>query len=242
MAEKIEAFYCQLKDFHDRISRIRSKTVSTREFKKEATGIYETWMTEIKPTLRKFGIEDDAHIRLDELFDTFDSLAKMSVTNVSWVKENLSDTKDRFFKEVILNVRKIESPEPTEDLMDSASFLGLDTNWSVAVCALQLQEVAITLVAEKTGISLDKKNVEKILKTQIQSKGFSFNHQYEAFGKEVKRLFHVDMPILVPQLRRMRVNVLHEGYNPEPEEKDSLVSFTIGLLKKLNSISSTEKL
>jgi hypothetical protein len=50
------------------------------------------------------------------------------------------------------------------------------------------------------------------------------------------------MPILVPQLRRMRVNVLHEGYNPEPEEKDSLVSFTIGLLKKLNSISSTEKL
>jgi hypothetical protein len=139
MAEKIEAFYCQLKDFHDRISRIRSKTVSTREFKKEATEIYETWMTEIQPTLRKFEIKDDAHSRLDELFDTLDFLAKMRVTNVSWVKENLSDTKDRFFKEVILNVRKIESPEPTADLMDSASFLGLDTNWSVAVCGLQLQ-------------------------------------------------------------------------------------------------------
>jgi hypothetical protein len=25
----------------------------------------------------------------------------------------------------------------------------------------------------------------------------------------------------------MRVKVLHEGYNPEPEEKDSIVSFTI---------------
>jgi Zn-finger nucleic acid-binding protein len=233
MTEKIEAFYCKLKDFYGRISGIRSKTVSTHDFKKEAT--------EILPTLRKLKIKDDVYSRLDELFEAMNSMARERVTNVSWVKENLSDTKDKFFKEVILSVRKIESPEPTEDLMDSASFLGLDTNWSVAVCALQLQEVAITLVAEKTGISLDRKDVEKILKTQIQSKDFSFNHQYEAFGNEVKRMFDVDMPILVPQLRRMRVNVLHEGYNPEPEEKDSLVSFTIGLLKKLNSISSAEK-
>jgi hypothetical protein len=36
----------------------------------------------------------------------------------------------------------------------------------------------------------------------------------------------------------MRVKVLHEGYNPEPEEKDSLVSFTTGLLRKLEDICS----
>jgi polyhydroxyalkanoate synthesis regulator phasin len=46
------------------------------------------------------------------------------------------------------------------------------------------------------------------------------------------------MPFLATQFRRMRVKVLHEGYNPEPEEKDSLVSFTTGLLRKLEDICS----
>jgi hypothetical protein len=234
MAEKIETFYCKLKDFHDRVSRIRSKTVSTREFKREATEIYETYMTEILPTLRKLKIKDDVYSPLDESFNLINSMAKERVTNASWFKASLSDAKDRFFEEVILKVRKIEPPEPTADLMESASFLGLDTNWSVATCTLQLQEVAVILVAKKKCIELDKPNVERILGKKI--KDFCFNDQYEAFSAELKRMFSIEMPILTMHLRKMRVKVLHEGYNPEPEEKDSLVSFTIGLLRKLEDI------
>jgi len=240
MTQRIEAFYCQLKDFHDRITRIRSKTVSTQEFKNEATNIYETWMTEILPILRQLKIKNEVYTRLDELFETMKWEAKERVTSVRYFKQNLSEAKDEFFEDVILKVREIEPLEPTADLMDSASFLGLDTNWSVATCALQLQEVAIILVAEKNGIKLNKSNIEKILGKKIDD--FSFNYQYEAFSKEVKRLFEVEMPILTMHLRKMRVAVLHYGYNPKPEEKDAVVSFTIGLLKKLGSISKAEKL
>jgi len=234
MTQRVEGFYCQLKDFHNRVNRIRSRTVSTQEFKKEATGIYETWMTEILPTLRRLNIKDDVCTRLEELFGIMNWEARERVSNVRYFKRNLSETVDAFFDGVILKVREIQSPEPTADLMDSALFLGLDTNWSVATCALQLQEVATILVAEKKGIRLDKQSLEKILGKKIQD--FSFNYQYEAFSKEVKRLFKVEMPILAMHLRKMRVQVLHEGYNPQPEEKDSIVGFTIGLLEKLNTI------
>jgi hypothetical protein len=85
---------------------------------------------------------------------------------------------------------------------------------------------------------LDKPNIEKILSKKI--KDFLFNYQYEAFSKEVKRQFNVDMPILTMHLRKMRVAVLHDGYNPKSEKKESIVSFTIGLLHKLNSIVNAE--
>jgi hypothetical protein len=240
MAQRIEAFYCQLKDFHGRINRIRSKTVSTQEFKKEATEIYETWMTEILPILRKLKLKDDVYTHLDELFEIMNWEAKERVSNVRYFKQNLSETINTFFEDAILKVREIESPEPTADLMDSASFIGLDTNWSVATCALQLQEVAITLVAKQKNIKLDKKHVERMLNKKIDY--FSFNEQYEAFSREIKRLYDVDMPFLTTQFRKIRVKILHEGYNPEPEEKDSIVSFTLGLLQKLKDISDKEPL
>lgn len=119
-------------------------------------------------------------------------------------------------------------------LIESASFLGLDTNWSLATCALQLQEVAVTLVAEKRNIILDKTNVEKILDKKIEGE-LSFNDRYRAFSKQVKASFKIDMPRLATHLRRMRTEVLHQGYNPTPEETESITSFTIGLLKKLDA-------
>jgi len=125
----------------------------------------------------------------------------------------------------------LEKEKPTEltvSLMNSANFLGLDTNWSVATCALQLQEVAVTLVAKRKKIRLDKANVEREL-----------NNQYEAFSKLVNVTFDIEMPILTTHLRKMRTKVLHEGYNPKPEETDSIARFTFGLLQKLNSISQT---
>ena len=131
--------------------------------------------------------------------------------------------------------RKFITSPPTLGLMESASFLGLDTNWSLATCALQLQEVAVTLVAKRKNIKLDKANVERLLNKKI--KDLSFNDQYEAFSKQVRDLFNVEMPILTTHLRKMRAKVLHEGYNPKPEETDSITGFTIGLLRKLKDIS-----
>lgn len=157
-------------------------------------------MSEIRPLLAKLHVIDERYSRLDELFSTLHFSAKERVTEVSWLKEHLRSTTDRFFAYVTLKTRRIETPEPTADLMDVCSFLGLDTNWSVATCALQLQEVATILVAERNGIRLGKPNIEKILGKKI--KDFSFNYQYEAFSKEVKRLFEVEMPILTMHLRK----------------------------------------
>lgn len=130
---------------------------------------------------------------------------------------------------------KPQKPEVITDLMDSASFLKLDINWSSATCALQLQEVAMTLTAKKKNIKLDKASVEKLLNKKIED--FSFNDQYEAFSKQVKVLCNVDMPLLTTDLRQMRRRVLHQGYNPTREETDSIMNFTIGLLRKFEDIS-----
>lgn len=236
MSKEAERFYDELKGFYSETARIKTRTVAAREFREKAISIYEKWKTEIQPLLKTLGIQNDTLANLDLLFENIHDEINKRVADTPYIKAKLSQLNNLFLEQVVVILKERKPVEPTADLMESATFLGLGADWSVAVSALQLQEVAITLVAKRTGISLDKKNVETILKMQIQSKDFSFNHQYEAFGKEVKRLFAVDMPILLPQLRRMRVNVLHEGYNPEPEEKDSLVSFTTGLLRKLEDI------
>lgn len=93
----------------------------------------------------------------------------------------------------------------------------------------------MTLVAEKKGILLDKINVERVLEKKTE--GFSFSERYEAFAKQAKRLFNVKMPILTGHLRKMRTKILHEGYNPQLEETQSMVTFTIGLLNKLKAIA-----
>jgi len=119
-------------------------------------------------------------------------------------------------------------------LMESAGFLGVDDNWSLATCALQLQEIAVTLVAKRKKIDLGKASIEKILNKKIQK--LSFSDQYEAFSARVYASFAVKMPILATHLRKMRAKVLHEGYNPKPEETESIAGFTIGLLEKLRNI------
>lgn len=130
---------------------------------------------------------------------------------------------------------KEESKKMSIRLMESAGFLGLDDNWSLATCALQLQEVAVTLVAKRKKIRLDKTNVERVLNQKIQT--LSFNDQYQAFSTQVNALSGSRMPILTTHLRRMRAKVLHEGYNPNPEETEAIASFTIGLLEKLKHIT-----
>jgi len=135
-----------------------------------------------------------------------------------------------------------EEPEKTPseltiDLMESASFLGLDKDWSLATSALQLHEVAVTLVAKRKGVTLDKADVEEKLNRKIDS--LTFKDQYEAFCMQVRERFGIEMPILTEHVTEVKAKILHEGYNPQPEETKSIVDFTVGLLKKLKEISET---
>lgn len=216
--KEIEDFYGCLKNLYSDIVRTRTKTISTQEFKDRVISIYETWKIKVKLLLSNLEIENNVLRCLDGLFEATYSEATSRVGQVLHLKNTLGEIHDTFLNKIITPLNNGQTAEPTASVMESASFLGLGTDWSVAVCALQLQEVAVTLVAEKLKIDLCRANVERILSTKIESKDFSFNHQYEAFITEIKRLSDVDMPFLTTQFRKMRVKVLHEGYNPEPEE------------------------
>lgn len=126
------------------------------------------------------------------------------------------------------------SKQVERDMKQVARTLGFNTNWFLATCALQLQEVAITLVAKRKNIKLDQSSVEKILGKKIEH--LSFRNQYEAFRRITKKTQGIEMPKLTMDFRRMRALVLHEGYPPEPEETAALLAFTTGLLKKLKTI------
>lgn len=139
---------------------------------------------------------------------------------------------------VSLNSKTIDS---FKELQNSASFLKLDNCWFEATCALQLQETAIKLVAKKRGIKLDKRNIENILNKKIENKFVSFTEQYNAFCKKIKSVDKIKMPFLTTDLRKMRSRVLHDGYNPLPMEVNTIVTFTIGLLKKLDTIYRENK-
>ncbi len=65
---------------------------------------------------------------------------------------------------------------------------------------------------------------------------FGFNRQYEALSKKVKETKGVDLPKLTMSLRSMRVDILHKGYNPQPEETRAIVEFTKDFLDKLKTL------
>lgn len=233
MNADVESFYEHMKGFYSDIVKARTKTISTREFKDKAISTYETWKTKIEPRLIAETSEETLS-RLDVLFEKLYDEARMRVSNVSNTKALVEQINGILLRDVVAPLRKNGISEPEKSLIDSTAFLGLDRNWHLATCALQLQEVAITLVAKRKGIKLDKTNIEKLSGKKIQN--FSFNHQYQAFSKYVEDSYNIKMPILTTHLRAMRVKVLHEGYNPKPEETQSIASFTIGLLSKLEKI------
>lgn len=115
------------------------------------------------------------------------------------------------------------------------SFLQLDENWITATIALQLQEVAVTILSKRFGIVLDKQHVEGVLGKKVNGE-LTFNMKYDAFSKEVEKLCNVKMPIMTKDFRRMRTQILHMGYNPKREETDAIVSFTMGFLQKLERL------
>ena len=235
MMEQIKNFYESIKSIYSLVLRTKSKTISTREFKQGVFSLYESWKTEIEHLLKESGINKSVLSKLDDLFQHLYAYAKLRVAEVSDVKECLDEINDIFLSKIFTVLKKIRKREPYAELAKLASFLGLDKNWFLATCALQLQEVAITLFANQKCIKLDKKHVERILNRKIDI--LSFNGKYEAFSKEMKRLYNVDMPILTTQFRKIRAEILHKGYNPEPEETNAIIGFTLGLLQKLRDLS-----
>lgn len=119
-------------------------------------------------------------------------------------------------------------------LAESCDFLALDFNWMISTISLQLQEVAMTLVASRLGIKLDKSNVSRILGKRFE-KGVAFKDRYFAFCKEIKRLKDITLSQLPTDLRGMRTRVLHEGTSPNTSEAKLLTNFTCAFLDDLSS-------
>jgi hypothetical protein len=65
----------------------------------------------------------------------------------------------------------------------------------------------------------------------------SFKDQYDLLSSEIERQKQIRLPQLTGDLRAMRVRVLHQGYNPEPEETQVIAKFSIDLLGKLKTIA-----
>jgi hypothetical protein len=227
------SFYEMTKRLYQEVQKARSKTIASSEFKENASMAYENWKTNIEPKLRDLKVDEAELSRIDGLLEKLDSAAKNRVANVSDVKCLLVDINKAMISKIL---PAISERDPDESLVRSSEYLGLNQNWFSATCALQLQEVSIKLVADKIGLNLGQQNVEKLLGSKFESKDFGFNQRYEAFGKEVKRRFNIDMPYLTTQFRKMRQKVLHEGFNPEPEDTKTLVDYTVSLMKKLEEI------
>ena len=151
-------------------------------------------------------------------------------------------TCERFLKTLAVGLKAKEIDKTESNIASFSSFLGINQNWMTSTYALQLQEVSITIVAQKKGIALDRESVERILNKEIKEKDFSFSHQYEAFARAVKRLYDIDIPLMAMWLRKMRQAVLHEGHNPTEQEKELAISATICLLQELKKVYEAETL
>ena len=126
------------------------------------------------------------------------------------------------------------------ELIKKAQNLNLDINWMISAISLQLQEIAILKCASSNNIKLDKNNVEQVLGRKIKEetkKYLSFGDQYDLLSYKIEQERQVKMPKLTKDLRKMRVRVLHEGYNPVPEETDGIANFSLGFLDKLKEIT-----
>jgi len=137
----------------------------------------------------------------------------------------------------LIETYKLESSaiDSLFSLSEECKFLELDFSWILSTIALQLQEVAMTLMAEKLGIALDKSGVSKILGRQIEGE-LSFRDRYAAFCTEIKKRKDTTLSMLPSDLRGIRTRVLHEGKSPQANEAKLLVDFTCSFLKELQRV------
>jgi len=139
-------------------------------------------------------------------------------------------------KDIETKFERLRSIDDLSSFIKSIEFLRLGTEWSLATIALQIQEIATIKIADRLNIKLDKANVESILGIQINDKDFGFSKQYEALSKRVEEIKNVKLPNLTTALRSTRVDILHRGYNPQPEEVNAIVEFTKGFLDRLRTL------
>jgi len=168
--------------------------------------------------------------------------------NITTYKKQLDDLQKRnalILCEEYLQKLKIglNAKDKSEyDIASLSSFLGINHNWMTSTLALQLQEVSITLVSKKKGIILDKPSVERILSRKIQRDEHFFSCKYQAFVKEAKRRYGVEIPLMANWLRKMRQAVLHEGFIPTESEREQVISATVSLLKDLRKLYEAKEI
>lgn len=152
-------------------------------------------------------------------------------------KESMGEIKVEEYEKVKSLIERLKLEHTLIDslieLAESCEFLGLGFEWILSTTALQLQEVAMTLVAKQLGIELDKSSVSKILRKQFE-KDVPFKDKYSAFCKEIKRSKDVTLSILPSDLRGMRTRILHKGFSPPTNETKLITDFTCSFLKDLH--------
>lgn len=154
-------------------------------------------------------------------------------------KESIGEIKVEEYEKVKSLIERLKLEHTLIDslirLAESCEFLGLGFEWILSTTALQLQEVAMTLVAKQLGIKLDKSGVSKILGKQFE-KDVPFRDKYSAFCKEIKRSKDVTLSMLPSDLRGMRTRVLHKGISPPTNETKMITDFTCSFLKDLHHV------
>lgn len=154
-------------------------------------------------------------------------------------RESIGEIKIEEYQKLksLIETFKLESSSINSlfSLSEECKFLELDFSWILSTIALQLQEVAMTLVAEKLGIALDKSGVSKILGRQVEGE-LSFRDRYAAFCREIKNRKDTTLSMLPSDLRGIRTRVLHEGKSPQANETKLLVDFTCSFLKELQRV------
>jgi len=152
-------------------------------------------------------------------------------------KESIGEIKIEEYEKIKSLIERLKLEHTLIDslieLAESCEFLGLGFEWILSTSALQLQEVAMTLVAKQLGIELDKSSVSKILRKQFE-KDVPFKDKYSAFCKEIKRSKDVTLSILPSDLRGMRTRILHQGISPPTNETKLITDFTCSFLKDLH--------
>jgi hypothetical protein len=174
-----------------------------------------------------------------------DQIEKVAIYESKMV-EGPKDITPKIDDEVDLNkltaeiTSNINQYETFLELMKKAQNLNLDINWVISAISLQLQEIAILKCASSNNIKLDKNNVKRVLGRDLKEetkKYLPFGDKYDLLSVEIEQKKQVKLPELLKDLRGMRTRVLHQGYNPVPEETEGIAKFSFGFLDKLKEIT-----
>jgi len=105
-------------------------------------------------------------------------------------------------------------------LLEEARPLGVDENWAIGICALNLLEAAVTKKLDDLG----------------EYSGDSFEARYRRLVETVRRKEHRDIDRLLPKpFYDARSKLVHGGHKhrPTPEETEIMVKYVTNFIKDL---------